>query len=178
MTAQTDDSRTPAQTDDGIPASETPLGALTPAQVYNKREERCPTMVVAAADFDALVVRHRDELERLRGDLRSHQLALESSSGELVSYKLALKIAYDQNRELRKRLNAMEEGFDHGKGGEDCDHGKGEVEGYRPTDGCDHDYDNPRRLGRANYECRKCGTNISMDMVLLAEADEDMESGE
>ena len=38
------------------------------------------------------------------------------------------------------------------------------------TEECNHDYEHPKRLGRANYVCRKCGENISLLVILLYEA--------
>ena len=34
---------------------------------------------------------------------------------------------------------------------------------------CKHDYENPIKLGRANYICRKCKKNITIDLVYLME---------
>lgn len=37
---------------------------------------------------------------------------------------------------------------------------------------CDHNgYQNPARVGRANYRCRKCGKDISMEIILIAAAE-------
>ena len=38
---------------------------------------------------------------------------------------------------------------------------------------CDHDILNPERKGRACYYCRKCGADVSMDVILLAMAELD-----
>lgn len=35
---------------------------------------------------------------------------------------------------------------------------------------CDHDYDHPKRLGRAKYVCPKCGKDLTLELVLMAEA--------
>lgn len=35
---------------------------------------------------------------------------------------------------------------------------------------CDHDFDNPKRIGRAHYECRKCGKDISLTLMMIEEA--------
>lgn len=36
---------------------------------------------------------------------------------------------------------------------------------------CDHNgYDDPERVGRANYRCRKCGRDISIEVILIAAA--------
>ena len=34
---------------------------------------------------------------------------------------------------------------------------------------CSHDYENYVRKGRARYHCPKCGADISMEVVLIAE---------
>ena len=34
---------------------------------------------------------------------------------------------------------------------------------------CNHDYENPIRLGRAFYVCRHCSEDISLTLVLIAE---------
>lgn len=39
---------------------------------------------------------------------------------------------------------------------------------------CSHDYDNPIRIGRANYTCPKCKKNISLELVYLYEATHDL----
>jgi len=36
---------------------------------------------------------------------------------------------------------------------------------------CHHDYERPVRKGRARYHCPKCGKDISMEVILLAEAE-------
>lgn len=36
---------------------------------------------------------------------------------------------------------------------------------------CRHDYENVVRKGRARYHCPKCGKDISMEVILLAEAE-------
>lgn len=40
-----------------------------------------------------------------------------------------------------------------------------------PTQPCRHDYEHPVRKGRARYHCPKCGKDISMEVILLAEAE-------
>jgi len=35
---------------------------------------------------------------------------------------------------------------------------------------CKHDYDNPIRKGRAKYHCRKCDKDITIDIILLYDA--------
>lgn len=35
---------------------------------------------------------------------------------------------------------------------------------------CSHDYQNPIRKGRADYHCRKCDTDITLELVLMYEA--------
>ena len=35
---------------------------------------------------------------------------------------------------------------------------------------CEHDYDNAKRIGRANYRCPKCGEDISLEVILIEEA--------
>ena len=32
---------------------------------------------------------------------------------------------------------------------------------------CPHDYDTPIRRGRCSYECRLCGADISMQVILI-----------
>lgn len=39
---------------------------------------------------------------------------------------------------------------------------------------CQHDYDNPIRNGRANYSCPKCGKDISLILVLMQDAEEEI----
>lgn len=39
------------------------------------------------------------------------------------------------------------------------------------TSECRHDYKRPIRKGRMHYICRKCEADISLDLVLLAEAE-------
>ncbi len=34
---------------------------------------------------------------------------------------------------------------------------------------CAHDLENPKRLGRAHYVCRKCGEDVTLPLVLVAE---------
>lgn len=42
---------------------------------------------------------------------------------------------------------------------------------------CEHDYKNPKRLGLAHYVCAKCGQDITIVLVLMAEQkDETAES--
>jgi hypothetical protein len=36
---------------------------------------------------------------------------------------------------------------------------------------CRHDYEHPVRKGRARYYCRKCGADISLEVILIAAAD-------
>ena len=38
---------------------------------------------------------------------------------------------------------------------------------------CKHDYDKPIRKGRAHYVCPKCGKDITMDLLFIAEAKEE-----
>lgn len=38
---------------------------------------------------------------------------------------------------------------------------------------CNHGYKDPVRKGRAHYVCRKCGQDITMELVLIAQADFD-----
>lgn len=40
---------------------------------------------------------------------------------------------------------------------------------------CNHDYEHPRRVGRAWYVCQKCGADISMEVILIAAAEEESE---
>lgn len=35
---------------------------------------------------------------------------------------------------------------------------------------CPHDYDNPIRKGRADYACRLCGKDITLELVMMYEA--------
>lgn len=45
--------------------------------------------------------------------------------------------------------------------------------GHRPMKfpfACDHDYENPIRKGRAHYVCPVCGQDITMELVLIADA--------
>lgn len=42
--------------------------------------------------------------------------------------------------------------------------------GYDGYPDCPHDYDNPIRKGRAHYECKHCGKDITLELVLLYEA--------
>lgn len=37
---------------------------------------------------------------------------------------------------------------------------------------CDHDYESPKRLGRAHYVCSKCGADITLELVFMREAGE------
>ncbi len=32
---------------------------------------------------------------------------------------------------------------------------------------CQHDYENPVRIGRANYACPKCGADISLELFFM-----------
>ena len=32
----------------------------------------------------------------------------------------------------------------------------------------EHDYKNPKKLGRANYICRKCWENITLELTYIA----------
>jgi len=34
----------------------------------------------------------------------------------------------------------------------------------------DHDTENPKRIGRCNYRCRRCDEDISMLIILIEEA--------
>lgn len=34
---------------------------------------------------------------------------------------------------------------------------------------CKHDYNNPKRLGRARYVCKDCGKDITLELVLIEE---------
>lgn len=36
---------------------------------------------------------------------------------------------------------------------------------------CEHDFESPLKLGRAYYICRHCGKNITLDLVLMMEAE-------
>jgi tRNA(Ile2) C34 agmatinyltransferase TiaS len=36
---------------------------------------------------------------------------------------------------------------------------------------CNHDYESPVRHGRADYRCRLCGQDITLELYLMAEAD-------
>jgi hypothetical protein len=36
---------------------------------------------------------------------------------------------------------------------------------------CAHDYECPLRKGRARYHCPKCDADISLEVILIAEAD-------
>ena len=38
---------------------------------------------------------------------------------------------------------------------------------------CNHTYDNPKRIGRAHYVCRNCGTDISLELLMIYEAKEE-----
>ena len=38
-----------------------------------------------------------------------------------------------------------------------------------------HDYDNPVRAGRADLRCRKCGKDITLELVLMQEVEEGVE---
>jgi hypothetical protein len=38
-------------------------------------------------------------------------------------------------------------------------------------DKCDHDISNPKLVSRAKWVCRKCGKDISLDYVLLKQAE-------
>jgi transposase-like protein len=38
---------------------------------------------------------------------------------------------------------------------------------------CAHDYENPIRKGRAHYECQKCGADITIALVLIADCEEE-----
>lgn len=40
---------------------------------------------------------------------------------------------------------------------------------------CEHDYEHPRRVGRASYLCRLCGADISLTVILIAAAEEEHE---
>ena len=35
---------------------------------------------------------------------------------------------------------------------------------------CEHNYENPIRKGRANFYCKECGEDISVEVVLIYEA--------
>jgi predicted RNA-binding Zn-ribbon protein involved in translation (DUF1610 family) len=39
-------------------------------------------------------------------------------------------------------------------------------------DVCAHDYEHPIRKGRADYRCPKCGENIMLMLVFIAECEE------
>ena len=41
---------------------------------------------------------------------------------------------------------------------------------------CSHDYHKLVRKGRARYHCRKCDADISLDVILLAEAEMESEN--
>ena len=41
---------------------------------------------------------------------------------------------------------------------------------------CNHDYDHPIRHGRAHYTCRNCGGDISLDLILLHELEDEEEN--
>ena len=41
---------------------------------------------------------------------------------------------------------------------------------------CEHDYEHPRRIGRASYLCPLCGTDISMTLFFIAMAEEEHEN--
>lgn len=41
---------------------------------------------------------------------------------------------------------------------------------------CEHDYEHPRRVGRASYTCRLCGADISMVVIFIAAAEEEHEN--
>ena len=43
---------------------------------------------------------------------------------------------------------------------------------------CDHDLKNPVRKGRGWYECRKCGTDITLALVMYHESKGDYEREE
>ena len=38
---------------------------------------------------------------------------------------------------------------------------------------CEHDYANYTRKGRARYHCPKCDADISLEVILMAEAEEE-----
>lgn len=40
---------------------------------------------------------------------------------------------------------------------------------------CEHDYENPVRLGRAHYICKDCKDDITLALVLMAELKEEEE---
>ena len=40
---------------------------------------------------------------------------------------------------------------------------------------CHHNYEHPRRVGRAWYVCPKCGADISMEVILIAASEEESE---
>jgi hypothetical protein len=40
-----------------------------------------------------------------------------------------------------------------------------------PTQPCRHDYDNPVKKGRGLYLCPKCDADISLEVLMLAEAE-------
>lgn len=42
--------------------------------------------------------------------------------------------------------------------------------GENPKPKCPHDLDHPIRKGRAHYICRLCGADITLILVLMAEA--------
>jgi len=48
----------------------------------------------------------------------------------------------------------------------------------RQEEKCNHDYDNPIRKGRADYHCRKCGADITLDLVCLEETKEGEEQAD
>lgn len=36
---------------------------------------------------------------------------------------------------------------------------------------CEHDFENPVRAGRAWYVCRNCGEDISMEVIMMCDAE-------
>lgn len=47
-----------------------------------------------------------------------------------------------------------------------------------PASPCSHDYHKPVRKGRARYHCRKCDADISLDVILIAEAEMESENSQ
>lgn len=41
---------------------------------------------------------------------------------------------------------------------------------------CPHDYEHPKRLGRAKLVCKDCGEDITLELVLMAECDIDADA--
>lgn len=79
--------------------SDRPTPFTVPAKVYFKKQDDCPDMVVAAADFDALVVA-KTTLERQLASSKSARLSLSDACDHLHGQ-------LDEAREQRDRLAAV-----------------------------------------------------------------------